>query len=74
MQNSPTEKQLFLIEKTISYYGKDKVCDYLHHFYPEASLDNLDKTQAQKIITGLYSKLPRPIIKKVFKRDYKGRF
>lgn len=58
-----TLKQKRLIDKIIDYFGKEKVEEYISYFYPKVNIEELKKEEAQKIITGLYHKLPKkPII------------
>jgi hypothetical protein len=43
--------------------------DYLQNFFVQYEQTSLSKEQAQKIITGLYHKVPRKPICKVYGRD-----
>ena len=65
------EKQKRIVDKIIAHFGIEKVTNYIQHFYPNVDMSALTKKQAQKIITGLQTKLPSRPIMSVFGRDYK---
>lgn len=66
-----TESQSKRLQKLIDHFGIEKVEEYIHFFYPDALVDNLTKAQCQKIITGLGSKVSKPITG-VYGRDFYG--
>lgn len=65
-----TDKQVAYVQRIVNERGKEYVQSYIRHFYPNADIDNLSKTEAQKIITGVMTN-PKPI-SNVYLRDYFG--
>lgn len=63
-----TEKQKPKVDAIIAYFGWAHVESYIRYFYKDASLSELTRGQAQKIITGLGILITRPVLK-VYKRD-----
>lgn len=57
----PTEKQMAYVERIINELGEEMVQHYIERFYSCADISNLNKEQAQKIITGLSSHISKPI-------------
>lgn len=55
----PTEKQIKRVQKIIDHIGVKEVESYIRHFYSEVNINDLEKNEAQKIITGLQFRLPR---------------
>lgn len=64
-----SEKQNEKVKAVIKHFGYEYVESYIKHFYPCAEMTNLTNIQAQKIITGLYRKLPRHPINNVYRYD-----
>jgi hypothetical protein len=58
----PTEKQLARIEKIIAHLGREKVIQFLTGYFPSATLENMTRVQAQKLITGTEAYMPKPVI------------
>ena len=58
-----TDKQLKYIDRIMKHVKPKDVRQYVTHFYLDADMNNLTKEQAQKIITGLQSKIPGKPIK-----------
>lgn len=56
-----TAKQKIRVEAIIARSGRGPVEAYLRYFYPGADIENLNAMQAQKLITGFGTRLPRPI-------------
>ncbi|RXZ78054.1 hypothetical protein EBB07_28780 [Paenibacillaceae bacterium] len=54
----PTEKQAAYVARIINQLGEERVQKYIQHFYSSATIDNLKKHEAQKVITGLQTYLP----------------
>lgn len=57
----PTARQLKRIQKVIACIGEDRV-----KHWPAATLENMNRKQANKIITGMGYVLPRPIIHGIY--------
>lgn len=68
---SPTKNQLKTVEKLIKHLGRDYVINYITNIkgYKNTDIDNLNRRQVQKIITGLGLKLPSKPIMNVYGRD-----
>lgn len=64
-----TDKQKTRIETIIDFFGRERVESYIQNFYSDADLTRLTTKQAQKIITGLGTKIPRKPVTCVYKRD-----
>lgn len=64
-----TEKQKVKIDKIITHFGREYAQSYIRYFDENADLMNLNKSQAQKIITGLMHRMPRRPITGVYLRD-----
>jgi hypothetical protein len=62
----PTARQLKRIQKVIACIGEDRVISYLQKHWPAATLENMNRKQANKIITGMGYVLPRPIIHGIY--------
>jgi hypothetical protein len=55
----PTDKQAAYVQRIVDCLGTERVESYIKHFYSSVDMTNLEKDQAQKIITGLQTYLPR---------------
>ena len=54
-----TKKQEKVIGEIIEHFGRDRAKRNLRSYHPKADLDNLNKEQAQTLITTLGHDLPR---------------
>lgn len=67
----PTAKQMKRVNKIIDLLGVKEVSNYINNIkgYKNTDINNLDRRQAQKIITGLDAYLPRKPIFNIYGRD-----
>lgn len=72
MEVKATQNQINKINKIISFLGKTKVSNYITHVkrFENTDINNLSKSQAQKIITGLGHKIPNKPILNVYGRNF----
>lgn len=67
-----TTKQANRVNKIINVFGEHAVQSYIRRFYENADINHLSRQEAQKIITGFDHKMPCPVIRGVFGRDYRS--
>lgn len=65
----PTTKQIKLVNKIINHLGEERTIAYLSYFFTKVDINNLTKTQAQKLITGKQHILPTKPVYGVYGRD-----
>lgn len=66
MVKQPTEKQLAYIHRIQKKLGEDTVSAYMGHLKMPNEISRLSRAQAQKIITGLSPRMPKPILSNVY--------
>ncbi|KZE67977.1 hypothetical protein AWM68_17550 [Fictibacillus phosphorivorans] len=62
----PTEKQTNRIKRLVEHVGEDRVKDYFLSKFPDGDFKNMNRQQAQKVITGLQLLEPRKPIYNVY--------